>query len=179
MIGASTVDTAAGIHAVVDENMAAAARMHAVERGIDVRGVPVLAFGGAGPVHACGVAELLESTSVIFPARASVLSAFGALVTPVRIDLARTLVRELAAVDEAERDSLLADLCDEGARVLEGAGVPSDEVRFRFGVDARYRGQAHEITVWVGEAARWPAPLSETLRLFAREYAPGVRALDP
>ena len=58
-------DTAAGIHELVNQNMAAAARMHAVEQGEDLRGVTVLAFGGAGPIHACGVAELLESTRVV------------------------------------------------------------------------------------------------------------------
>ena len=69
--------------------------MHAVEQGVDLRGVPLLAFGGAGPVHACGVAELLESSRVVFPVNASVLSAFGTLVSPVRIDLARSMVRDL------------------------------------------------------------------------------------
>ncbi len=87
--------TASGIHDVVNQNMSAAARMHAVEQGVDLRGVPVIAFGGAGPVHACGVAELLESPRVVFPVNASVLSAFGTLVSPVRIDLARSMVRDL------------------------------------------------------------------------------------
>jgi N-methylhydantoinase A len=165
-IGASISDTAAGIYEVVNQNMAAAARMHAVERGIDLRGVPILAFGGAGPVHACGVAELLDSSRVIFPTRASVLSAFGTLVSPVRIDLARTLVRELGTVEADERDVLLREMCDEGRQVLADAGVPADEVRFRFGIDARYRGQAHELTIWVGEGDRWPATNEETMRLY-------------
>ena len=169
-VGVSVIDAAGGVHDVVNQNMAAAARMHAVERGVDLRGVTVLAFGGAGPVHACGVAELLDSPRVVFPARASVLSAFGALVTPVRIDLARTMVRPLLDVDETERDALLADLCADGARALRDAGVAEDDVRFRFGVDARYRGQAHEITVWVGDGDRWPASAKETLALFSRDY---------
>src|SRR3546814_19551292 len=63
-IDSLVVDTAAGVHTVVNQNMAAAARMHAVERGLDLRGVPLIAFGGAGPVHACGVAELLEAPRV-------------------------------------------------------------------------------------------------------------------
>src|SRR5262249_38341581 len=92
-VGAPVSGPGGGVYEVVNQNMAAAARMHAVERGVDLRGVPILAFGGAGPVHACGVAELLESPRVFFPARASVLSAFGTLVSPVRFDLARTLVR--------------------------------------------------------------------------------------
>src|SRR5205807_4124443 len=86
-LGASLADTAAGIYELVNENMGAASRMHGVERGIDLRGVSLIAFGGAGPVHACGLAELLQSKRVVFPANASVLSAFGTLVTPVRIDL--------------------------------------------------------------------------------------------
>ena len=88
-LGTSVQQTARGIFQVVNESMAAAARAHATDRGIDYRGMPVLAFGGAGPVHACHVAELLESTTVIYPPLASVLSAFGTLVTPVRFDLAR------------------------------------------------------------------------------------------
>jgi N-methylhydantoinase A len=95
-LGLSAADTAAGIHELVNQNMAAASRMHAVEQGADLRGITVIAFGGAGPVHACGVAELLESPRVVFPVNASVLSAFGTLVTPVRIDLARSMVRSLA-----------------------------------------------------------------------------------
>jgi N-methylhydantoinase A len=170
-VGASVADTAGGIYEVVNQNMAAAARMHAVERGIDLRGLPILAFGGAGPVHACGVAELLESNRVVFPTQASVLSAFGTLVSPVRIDLARTLVRELETVEEQERDALLREMCDEGRRVLGDAGVPAGDVRFRFGVDARYRGQAHELTIWVGEGDQWPATPEATMQRYNDEYA--------
>ena len=70
-------EAASGIYRVVGESMTAAARAHAVDRGIDYRGLPLFAFGGAGPVHACYVAELLESPMVIYPPLASVLSAFG------------------------------------------------------------------------------------------------------
>ena len=92
-LGLDTIQAAAGVFEIVNQNMAAAARMHAVEHGVDLRGVAVLAFGGAGPVHACGVAELLDSDRVVFPVNASVLSAFGTLVSPVRIDLARSMPR--------------------------------------------------------------------------------------
>ena len=145
-LGLSAHDTAVGIHELVNQNMAAASRMHAVEQGADLRGVTVLAFGGAGPVHACGVAELLESPRVVFPVNASVLSAFGTLVTPVRIDLARSMVRPLESVDVDERDALLTELRAEGRRVLVAAGVVPDAIRFRYGVDARYLGQGNEIT---------------------------------
>ncbi|MFT5134506.1 MAG: N-methylhydantoinase A, partial [Gammaproteobacteria bacterium] len=81
----SSLDAAYGIFSVVGESMAAAARAHATERGVNYRGLPLLAFGGAGPVHACYVAEQLDSSRVIYPPMASVLSAFGTLVTPARL----------------------------------------------------------------------------------------------
>lgn len=164
------VDTAAGVHEVVNQNMAAAARMHGVERGVDLRGVTILAFGGAGPVHACGVADLLESERVVFPVNASVLSAFGTLVSPVRIDLARSMPRILGSLDESERDDLLAELRNEGRRVLMAAGVSEDAVGFRYGVDARYVGQGNEITVWVDEGDSWTAPMEQVKDAFEDEY---------
>ncbi len=89
-LGTDLGHTAGGIYRVVAETMAAAVRAHAADRGVDHRGLPLLAFGGAGPVHACAVGELLQSTAVIFPPQASVLSAFGTLVTSIRFDLVRS-----------------------------------------------------------------------------------------
>jgi N-methylhydantoinase A len=163
-------DVAAGVHELVNQNMAAASRMHAVEQGVDLRGVTLLAFGGAGPIHACGVAEMLESTRVIFPVNASVLSAFGTLVTPVRIDLARSMVRPIADLDEAERDALLDELRAEGSRVLAAAGVDAESIRFRYGIDARYQGQGNEITIWVGEGDRWPVAVDHVVTRFEEDY---------
>ncbi len=159
----SPVRIAAGIHEIVNQNMAAAARMHGVEQGVDLRGVPLLAFGGAGPVHACRVAELLDSDRVVFPVNASVLSAFGTLVTPVRIDLARSSPQLLGRIDPAGRDVVLDELRAEGRRVLISAGVAETEVRFRYGVDARYAGQGNEITIWVDDGDAWTVD-DETVR---------------
>jgi N-methylhydantoinase A len=169
-LGSTIHDVAVGVHTVVNQNMAAAARMHAIERGLDLRGVPIIAFGGAGPVHACGVAELLEAERVIFPLNASVLSAFGTLVSPVRIDLARSMLALLDPGVEPERDRLLEDMRKDGRRVLAAAGVDAGAVRFRYGMDARYRGQGNEVTIWVGEGDRWPATHDETIERFATEY---------
>jgi N-methylhydantoinase A len=166
----SVVETAGGVIELVDQNMAASARMHAVERGADLRGVSLIAFGGAGPVHACGVAELLDSPRVIFPANASVLSAFGALVTPVRMDLARSFVRKFDDVADADREALLEEMRAEGRRVLASAGVAETDVTFRYGVDARYQGQGNEITLWVGTGESWPATSEELLAQFSEQY---------
>ena len=164
------VQVAAGIYEIVNQNMAAAARMHAVEQGVDLRGIGLLAFGGAGPVHACGVAELLESHHVVFPVNASVLSAFGTLVSPVRIDLARSMPRRIDQLDPDERDRLLDELRTEGRRVLAAAGTDPDRIRFRYGVDARYAGQGNEVTVWVGEGDAWDLDASDVLGAFEAEY---------
>src|SRR3954451_14234987 len=169
-LGLPVSDTAAGIHELVNQNMAAAARMHAVDQGEDLRGVTLLAFGGAGPIHACGVAELLDSPRVIFPVNASVLSAFGTLVSPVRIDLARSMVRDLDHIDETERDSVLSELRAEGRRVLLAAGVRADGVRFRYGADVRYAGQGNEVTVWLQtddtDIDAWPATAAQLREAF-------------
>jgi N-methylhydantoinase A len=134
--------------------------------------VTLIAFGGAGPVHACGLAELLEAPRVVFPVNASVLSAFGTLVSPVRVDLARSLVRLLGdeAATAAARDALLDEMRDEARRVLPAAGVPVSAIRFRYGFDARYHGQGNEITVWVGEGERWPVTPAEALERFQEGY---------
>jgi N-methylhydantoinase A len=169
-LAASPFDTAGGVQEVVNQNMAAAARMHAIERGADLRGTPLIAFGGAGPVHACGVAELLDSPSVVFPANASVLSAFGALVTPVRIDLARSLVRRLDAVSGDEREAVLDEMRTEARSVLSSAGVPAEVVTYRYAIDARYHGQGNEITIPVGEGPLWPATDEDVAAQFAERY---------
>ncbi len=169
-LGTEVADVAMGIHDVVNQNMAASARMHAIERGVDLHGVSLIAFGGAGPVHACGVAELLESPRVVFPVNASVLSAFGTLVSPVRIDLARSMVHVLDESVVEQRETLLSEMRAEGSRVLAEAGVDPSSVRFRYGLDARYVGQGNEVTVWVGEGDTWPGDLNATAEAFHREY---------
>ncbi len=146
-LGTDLPQTASGIFRVVAETMAAAARTHATDRGVDHRGLPLLAFGGAGPVHACAVGALLESPSVIFPPNASVLSAFGTLVTSVRYDLVRSAPGRLDGLDWADVDRLLAEMTSEGLAALEEAGCAADTVSLIFGADLRYFGQQNEVTI--------------------------------
>ena len=124
--------------------MAAAARAHATDRGIDYRGMPVLAFGGAGPVHACHVAELLESTTVIYPPLASVLSAFGTLVTPVRFDLARGTS---GGIDWEQAVKAYSEMASEAGIALEAAGCVPGDIEYIYGADMRYVGQQNEVTI--------------------------------
>jgi N-methylhydantoinase A len=147
-LGNAPRDVAAGIYRVVGESMAAAARAHAVDRGIDYRGVPLFAFGGAGPVHACYVADLLESPMVIYPPLASVLSAFGTLVTPPRLDLSQGALSRLSALDWGHVDKVIARLVEDARKGLASAGCQPAAIEFRFGADMRYFGQQNEVTTW-------------------------------
>lgn len=143
----SLSDAAYGIFSVVGESMAAAARAHATDRGVNYRGMPLLAFGGAGPVHACYVAEQLDSSQVIYPPMASVLSAYGTLVTPPRLDLARGGLHRLGTVDWQDVDPLIEDMLREGTDALIEAGLPKASVRYDYAADMRYFGQQTEVTV--------------------------------
>jgi len=134
--------------------MAAAARAHATDRGIAYRGLPLLAFGGAGPVHACYVAERLESRMVIYPPLASVLSAYGTLVTPVRLDLVRGGLSQLEQIDWDKVDSSLSSMLKEGKNAVKQAGISESNIRFAFAADMRYRGQQDDITVSLNEDPR-------------------------
>jgi N-methylhydantoinase A len=114
----------------------------------------VLAFGGAGPAHACHVAELLDSEMVVFPPMASVLSAFGTLVTPVRIDLVRSELGRLDLLDWRRVDEILGELEAEASAALIDAGIDRSAVRYSYGADMRYYGQANEAAVQFGADPR-------------------------
>lgn len=146
-LGTDTHTAARGIYRIVAEAMAGATRAHATDRGVDYRGLSLLAFGGAGPVHACEVGALLQSKSVIFPPQASVLSAFGTLVTPVRLDLVRSALGLLDSTDWARTDRLFDEMTNEGIAALISAGCTTDQITLIFGADMRYLGQQNEVSV--------------------------------
>lgn len=170
-LGKDGVRAAQGIFWIVAETMAAAARTHSTDRGFDYRGLPLLAFGGAGPVHACAVAELLQSVSVIFPPQASVLSAFGALVTPVRLDLVRSAVGRIDSLDWPETDRLLGELMTEATDALEAAGVPNAAIRLRFGAELRYVGQQSEVAIELPDDPRADRDADRLRAIFEKAYA--------
>ncbi len=169
-LGVSASRAAEGVYRIVAETMAGAARAHATDRGVDHRGLALLAFGGAGPVHACQVGALLEATAVIFPPQASVLSAFGTLVTPVRLDLVRSALGELAALDWSEVDRLLNEMSDEGLAALADAGCARDQVRLQFGADLRYVGQQNELGIVFDHDPRAERDTARIAQAFAAAY---------
>jgi N-methylhydantoinase A len=169
-LGVSRTDAAYGVFSVVGESMAAAARAHATDRGVDYRGLPLLAFGGAGPIHACYVAEQLDSSEVIYPAMASVLSAVGTLVTPARLDLARSNLCRVDAVDWAAVVRLIEDMVEEGGNALQEAGLPEDSIAYDFSADMRYYGQQAEVTVRLGGDPRFEQDARQLRSRFDAAY---------
>ena len=169
-LGTSVAEAAAGIYRVVGESMTAAARAHAVDRGIDYRGLPLFAFGGAGPVHACYVAELLESPVVIYPPLASVLSAFGTLVTPPRLDLGRGALSRLSVLDWHHVESVLTELESDARSGLASAGCKPGEITLRFGADMRYFGQQNEVTTWFDADPREKQDRAWVRESFEKDY---------
>jgi len=132
--------TAAGVVAVVDAAMERAVRSVTVEQGVDPRELALVAFGGAGPLHACSVAESLGMHTVIVPARAGVFSAVGLVGSPRR----RELVRSWNGAGDLT--AALAELADR-ARTAVGATPDTPDTLVETFVDCRYRGQSHELTV--------------------------------
>lgn len=146
-LGMSSVRAAWGIHQLVNEGMAGAARVHAIERGKDPRGLPLFAFGGAGPVHGFGVARILHAPRLIVPFGAGVTSAFGFLTAPLAFDFVRSFVAQLDVVNWQRVNSILDEMTDQGAAILARSGIPAEKRRFTRQADMRYAGQGHEIRV--------------------------------
>ncbi len=134
---------AAGVVAVVDAQMEQALRAVSVERGVDPAGLALVAFGGAGPLHACDLATALGIPAVVVPPAAGALSAVGLLTSPPRRELVRSWP---VPTDHAGLEAALAQLADRALAQLGDDVDPAGAVVTTF-VDCRYRGQSHEVTV--------------------------------
>ncbi|MDI3339030.1 MAG: hydantoinase/oxoprolinase family protein [Sphaerobacter sp.] len=143
-LGLDPTAAAWGIHAIVNENMAQAARTHLIERNRDPRSVAVVAFGGAGPAHAAAVADILGIRQVIIPFGAGVGSAIGALTAPMALPFVRSHIALLDQCDWALVHALYDEMRAEAARAFAGAG---GAVTYRLAADMRFAGQYHELRV--------------------------------
>jgi N-methylhydantoinase A/oxoprolinase/acetone carboxylase beta subunit len=132
--------TAEGVVAVVDANMERAVRAVTVERGVDPSDLALVAFGGAGPLHACAIADALDMAAVVVPPRAGVLSAVGLLCSSRQRDLVRSWP---GLANHDGLDQALSELADEARDAVGG----SAEAEVTTSIDCRYVGQSHELTV--------------------------------
>jgi len=169
----STIEAAAAIHRVVNENMANAARMHAIERGKDLRPFTLVATGGAGPVHAWGVARALGIKHIVFPPHAGVGSAFGMLTAPPSFEFARSLPSKLSQVDWGLLRGAVDEMISAGRGELVATDADLAKMSVLIAADIRYEGQGDSITVELAnESGDLDEPminerfLAEYLRLF-------------
>ncbi len=178
-LGLPPIEAAFGISEVVVENMANAARIHAVERGTGVEGRTMIAFGGAAPVHAVRLAGKLGISRIVVPVSAGVGSAVGFLNAPVAHEVVRS--RRVALeedFDTASIEALFAEMrAEAGALVSAGApDTPQIETRT---ADMRYRGQGHELAVPLPDAAFDGGPRQRLAALFEDAYAAAYGRIIP
>jgi N-methylhydantoinase A len=138
---------AEGILDIVNENMAGALRLVSVQRGYDPRDFALVAFGGAGPMHANAVARIMGSFPVLIPPAPGLLCATGDLVADFRDEFARTFIRTTDSVSGDEVRVILDELGVEARGWLEREGIPKPDQRLAFNVDMRYYRQGYEIPV--------------------------------
>lgn len=169
-LGLNLLAAAWGIHQVVNENMAGAARIHAIERGKDPRAYPVFAFGGAGPVHAYGVARILRAPKLVVPLGAGVTSTVGFLAAPLSFDFVRTYYGRLESLDWEHINSLFAEMEAEGRQILGDAGVEPGDIRVQRIGEMRYVGQGHEISVPIPAGELSQALVPQLVEAFTEEY---------
>ena len=178
--GLSEVDTAWGINRVVAENMAAAARIHIIERNKDPRNYALMAFGGAGPVHACEVARRLGVREVIAPLGAGVTSALGCLTVPLSFEGVRSLPALLSDTDWDTVNEVFGEMEAQGRAMLTAAGVNADEVELTRTADLRLAGQIHEVQTPVPNGSLDAASIERIAADFGEVYRElyGRRSLD-
>jgi N-methylhydantoinase A len=169
-LGLTAETSAYAVHEVVCENMASAARVHAVERGTVVGQHTLIAFGGAAPLHAARVAEKIGVSRVIVPSNAGVGSAIGFLAAPIAYELVRSRHARLDDFDAGAVSDLLHEMATE-ARALVEPGAAGAPVRERRAAFMRYVGQGHEITVELPNRRLTGADLAGLRQSFEAHYA--------
>jgi N-methylhydantoinase A len=146
-LGLSLKQAALGIYNIVNENMTGALRLVSVEQGYDPRDYALIAFGGAGPLHANALSRLLGSWPAIIPPGPGVLCALGDSTTAVRDERSRTFVRTFKSITAAEIAQILRELAADASQGLKKEGVPDSDMRTTYEVDVRYRGQGLRLSV--------------------------------
>jgi N-methylhydantoinase A len=169
-LGLPTSETALGVQRIVDETMAAATRMHLAEKGRDPRRYTLVAFGGAGPVHAYNLARLLKMRRVVVPLGAGVASALGFLVAPPATDMVRSYVARLERLDFDHVNALFAEMAEQGRRLLVEAGADPAAITLRPSADMRHVGQGFEIPVPLGAITLGSGDLAAMREAFFTSY---------
>jgi N-methylhydantoinase A len=169
-LGVSFIQAVWGIHDLINEMMAAAAKTHIAERGGNPQVVTLAAFGGAGPVHAYGLARKLGAPRLIVPPNAGVGSALGFFTAPRAFDLVRSHKAPVQSADFAEIEKLFRAMEVEGERTLQKAGAEG-AIAFSRSVDARFIGQGSETNLPIAESDFTALGPAEVRRRFDEVYS--------
>jgi N-methylhydantoinase A len=146
-MGITPHEAASGVIQVANAAMNRAIRAISVERGYDPREFALVAFGGAGPLHACDLADTLRIPRVLIPFVPGVLSALGMTLADITKDYAQTVLSDEKVLDPARLDTIFRPLETQGQNDILNEGVPADQIELQRALDIRYKGQSHEITV--------------------------------
>ncbi|UCH58146.1 MAG: hydantoinase/oxoprolinase family protein [Candidatus Bathyarchaeota archaeon] len=146
-LGMDAAGTAASVVRIANSMMSKILRIVSVERGFDPRNFTLVAFGGAGPMHACPLAEELEIPEILVPPNPGMFSALGLLAADLFHDHSRALVRKVDEVDPVEVVVLFDEMEAEGRKTLLAEGVKLDSMLIKRQLDLRYLGQSYELTV--------------------------------
>jgi N-methylhydantoinase A/oxoprolinase/acetone carboxylase beta subunit len=169
-LGLTLLDAAWGIHQVVNENMANAARVHCAEKGKDQRSYTLIGFGGAGPNHACAIVEKLAMAETMIPRGAGVASALGMLSSPFAFDFTRSYMSPLTSLDLDRLNAMLAQIEQQGIARLQLAGIAASQMTVARACDMRYRGQVHQISIPIPEGTIGPKEIQEIAATYDSEY---------
>lgn len=150
-LGLDLAEAAYGIHGIVNENMASAAKVYVTEHGEDPAQYTLVAFGGAGPVHAFDMARRLGVSKLLIPPRAGVASALGMVVAPISYDTVRTHRLDIAAGDFAVLDTVYAEMASECAERMPKS-VERSSLLYERSADMRYVGQGYTVSVPMPDA---------------------------
>ena len=168
-LGVTPIEATWGIHDLINETMAGAAKTHIAEKGGNPKIVTVCAFGGAGPVHAYGLAKKLEAPRILVPPIAGVGSALGFFTAPRAFDLVRSHKVSLKDADFAEIEKLFQDMEGEGAAILQKAGT-IENITYERSIDMRFVGQGAETNIPIPNRDFSQITGEEVRQLFDQRY---------
>jgi N-methylhydantoinase A len=169
-LGLSIEQAALGIATIADSAMSLAVRAVSVNKGVDPRDTTMIAFGGAGPLHAVNIARQIFIPRVIVPKVPGTFSALGMLMASWRQDFVRTFIGRIGSLDAAATQAVLAELAGEGRSHLTRDGLSDQGADFRFFADLRYVGQEHALPIWIERAEMLTCDTATLRKLFHIEH---------
>ena len=170
-LGLSVTEAALGIAKIADSSMSLSVRAVSVNKGVDPRDSAIIAFGGAGPLHAVAIAREIFVPKVVIPKMPGTFSALGMLMASWRQDFVRTLIGRLGQLDAATVNGIFAELAEAGRAQLAHDGVSQEIADFRFYAALRYVGQEHAIAIPVRDPAELTGDFSHLRTLFNAEHS--------